>query len=216
MIVIPVVIVIVIVIMVMVMAMIVVIVVVVMIVPTAVVVIEVVLMFVIVGTGPFEFARSRLFFLTMTLGFGATEILRIVFPRAYEIDRSVAGLVLVAVMPPVVRVFGWNVQVERCDVHFRRGGLDDYRTCVDNGWRRGTRSKIHATIYTRDDFSPDGDSDIQVTGVRDGRQCNAGQGKQEGGSKGLLHRVLQGSARANARSGVRGGGTVSTRDPAST
>src|SRR5579872_5504461 len=104
-----------------------------------VVVMEVVFMFMfmIPCTGPFELACPRLFLLAMTLGFRAAAVVRVIFPRPYEVDRSVTRLVLVTVVPPVSSVVGRNVQIKRCDVDLRGGWLDDHRTCVDNRRRRG-------------------------------------------------------------------------------
>jgi len=149
---------------------------------------KVVVMFAIPCTGPFELACPRRFLLAMTLGFGAAAVVRVIFPRPYEVDRSVTRLVLVTVVPPVSSVFGRNVQIKGCDVDLRGDWLDDHRTCVDNGRRRGVGSQIYAAVYTGDDFSPYGDSDIQVTGMRDRRQCSIGQGKQDGDTQSVLHR----------------------------
>ena len=41
----------------------------------------------------------------------------------------------------------------------------DHRLRIEHRWRRAT-AQIHATVNTRDDFPPDGDADIQVTGMR--------------------------------------------------
>lgn len=169
-----------------------------------VLVMEVVFMFAIPCTGPFELACPRRFLLAMTLGFGAVAVVRVIFPRPYEVDRSVTRLVLVTVVPPVSSVFGRNVQIKRCDVDLRGGWLDDHRTCVDNGRRRGASSQIYAAVYTGGDFSPYCDSDIQVTGMRDRHQCGIGQGKQDGGCQSVLHRIVS-KARLKqiARSSIR-------------
>jgi hypothetical protein len=149
----------------------------------------VVFMFAIICTGAFELACPRLLLLAATLGFGAAAVVRVIFPGAYEVDRSVTCLVLVTVSPPVSSVFGRNVQIKRRDVDLRRGRLDDHRTCVDN-WRRTAGSQIHAAVNTGDDFSPDCESDIHVTGVCDRPQRSVRQGKQDGGSEGVFHRVI--------------------------
>jgi len=153
-----------------------------------VLVMEVVFVFVIPCTGPFELACPRRLLLAMTLAFGAAAVVRVIFPRPYEVDRSITRLVLVTVVPPVSSVFGRNVQIKGCDVNLRGGWLDDHRACVDNRRRRGVGSQIYAAVHTGDDFSPYGDSDVQVTGVRDRRQYSIGQGKQDGGTQSVLHR----------------------------
>jgi hypothetical protein len=150
---------------------------------------EVVLMFAIICTGPFELAYPCLLLLAATLGFGAAAVVRVIFPGAYEVDRSVTCLVLVTVFPPVSSVLGRNVQIKRRDADLRGGRLDDDRTCVNNR-RRSVGSQIHAAVNTWDDFSPDCDSDIHVTGVCDRPQRNVRQGKQDGGSEGVSHRVI--------------------------
>jgi hypothetical protein len=150
---------------------------------------EVVFMFAIICTGPFELACPRLVLLAATLGFGAVAVVRVIFPGAYEVDGSVTCLVLVTVFPPVSSVFGRNVQIKRRDADLRGGGVDDHRTCVDN-WRRGPGSQIHAAVNTGDDFSPDCDSDIHAIGVCDRHQRNVRQGKQDGGSERVFHRVI--------------------------
>jgi hypothetical protein len=150
---------------------------------------EVVLMFAIICTGPFELACPGLLLLAATLGFGAAAVVRVIFPGAYEVDRSVTCLVFVTVFPPVSSVFGRNVQIKRRDADLRGGRLDDHRTCVDNR-RRSIGSQIHAAVNTGDDFSPDCDSDIHVTGVCDRPHRNAREGKQDGDSQGVFHRVI--------------------------
>src|SRR5580704_12914495 len=95
-----------------------------------VLVMEVVVVFAIPCTGPFELACPRRFLLAMTVGFRAAAVVRVIFPRPYEVDRSVTRLVLVTVVPPVSSVFGRNVQIKRCDVDLRGGWLDHHGTCV--------------------------------------------------------------------------------------
>jgi hypothetical protein len=169
-----------------------------------VVVMEIVPMLAIPCTGPFELVCPRLFLLAMTLGFRAAAVVRVIFSRPYEVDRSVTRLVLVTVVPPVSSVFGRNVQIKRCDVDLRGGWLDDHRTCVDNGRRRGAGSQIYAAVYTGGDFSPYCDSDIQVTGMRDRRQRSIGQGKQDGGTQSVLHRgISQARLEQMARPSIR-------------
>jgi hypothetical protein len=174
---------------------------------------EVVSMFAIICMGPFELACPRVLLLAATLGFRAAAVVRIIFPGAYEVDRSVTCLVLVTVFPPVSSVFGRNVQIKRRDADLRGGGVNDHRTCVDN-WRRSAGSQIHAAVNTGDDFSPDCDSDTHITGVCDRPQRNVRQGKQDGGSEGIFHRVIsKARMRANSSAKRPSSHTVSTGGP---
>jgi hypothetical protein len=105
------------------------------------------------------------------------------------------------------------MQIERLDTDPRGDWLDHHRTCVDD-WRRSACSQIHAAVNTRNDFSPDGDSDIQITGVCQLFHGKVRQGKQDGGSEGLFHRVIsKARMRANSSAKRPSPDTVSTGGP---
>jgi hypothetical protein len=130
----------------------------------------------IVLTRPLDLAGARRIFFATTLEFRPPVIIGLVFPGTDEVHRSVTGVVLVAVSAPIVRMFGWNMQIQRFDGYCLRGRLNDHRLRIEHRGRRAT-TQIHTTINTRDDFPSDRDTDTQVTGVRERTKRAAQQAK---------------------------------------
>ena len=95
-------------------------------------------------------------------------------------------MVLVAMQPPRVRVFGRNMQVERLNDNVRRRRLYDHGTREDHR-RRGALAQVHAPVNARNDLSPDSDAEIQVTGMRDLTQRAGRKGKKNGPSQQFSH-----------------------------
>jgi hypothetical protein len=75
-------------------------------------------------------------------------------------------MVLVAMQPPGVSVFGRNMQVQGLGDNVRRRRLYDHGTREDHR-RRGALAQVHATVNARNHLSPDSDAEIQVTGMRE-------------------------------------------------
>jgi hypothetical protein len=121
---------------------------------------------VIPRTRPFQFATPRQFLFAMTLGRGSVGVPWLIFSGPDEVNGSVTGMVLMAMQPPRVSVFGRNMQVEGLDDDVRRRRLYDHGTREDHR-RRGALAQVHATVNTRNDLSPDSDAEIQITGMRD-------------------------------------------------
>ena len=138
-----------------------------------------VIMFVhaIVLTRPLDLAGTRLVLFATALEFRAPAVVGLIFPGTDEVHRSVTGVVLPAVSAPIVRMFRWNMQVQRFDGDYLRGRLNDHRLCIEHRGRRAT-TQVHATVNTRDDFPSDRDTDTQVTSVRERTKRAARQGKQ--------------------------------------
>ncbi len=86
------------------------------------------------------------------------------------------------------------MQVQRFDGDCLRGRLDDHRLRIEHRWRSAT-AQIHATVNTRGDFPPDGDTDIQVAGVRERTKRAVRQGKQRETSQHVSHLVFSSSRR---------------------
>ena len=121
---------------------------------------------VIPRTRPLQFATPRQFLFAVTLGRGSVGVPWLIFSGPDEVNGSVTGMVLVAMQPPRVRVFGRNMQVEGLDDNVRRPRLYDHGTREDHR-RRGALAQVHAPVNARNDLSPDSDAEIQVTGMRD-------------------------------------------------
>src|SRR5882762_2943035 len=90
-------------------------------------------------------------------------IARLVLRGAHEIHRPVAGVVLVAVLAPVLRMTRRHVQIDRLHryrlSHHHRHG--DYRLRVDDPrWR--PVSQHHPAIHPRNDFAGDGRIDTHT------------------------------------------------------
>jgi hypothetical protein len=119
----------------------------------------------IVLTRPLELTGPRKLLLMAALILRPTDVFRRVLPGADEVHGSIAGMVLVAMLPPLMRMLRRNMQIQRLDGNTRGSRLDDHRLSIYHRWRSVT-AQIHATVNTRDDFPPDGDAEIQVTGVR--------------------------------------------------
>jgi hypothetical protein len=141
----------------------------------------------IVLTRPLDLVGPGQLLLTTALELRPTQVFRGVLAGAHEINRSIAGMVLVAMPPPVVRVLGRNVQIQRLDYNTGRRRLDGHRLRVQHR-RRRTATQVDATVNTRGDFSPDGKTDIQVTGVRQRAQRAVRNGQQGQTSQHITHR----------------------------
>jgi hypothetical protein len=169
-----------------------------------------VLMFVhaIVLARPLELAGPRKLLLTAALILRPTNVLRCVLRGADEVNGSIARIVLVAMPPPVVRMLGRNMQIQRLDGNTRGSRLDDHRLGINHRWRSAT-AQIHATVNTRGDLAADGDANIQVTGVRERTKRARRQGKQCQTSQHVIHLVASNSRRRAdsppMRPGVSGG-----------
>ena len=121
---------------------------------------------VIPRTRPFQFATPRQFLFAMTLGGGSVGVPWVIFSGPDEVNGPITGMVLVAMQPPGVSVFGRNMQVQGLGDNVRRRRLYDHGTREDYR-RRGALAQVHATVNARNDLSPDSDAEIQVTGMRD-------------------------------------------------
>ena len=137
---------------------------------------------VIPRTRPLQFATPRQFLFAVTLGRGSVGVPWVIFSGPDEVNGSVTGIVLVAMQPPRMRVFGRNMQVEGLDDNVRRRRLYDHGTREDYR-RRGALAQVHATVNARNDLSPDSDAEIQVTGMRDLTQRAGRKGKKDGPSQ---------------------------------
>jgi hypothetical protein len=131
----------------------------------------------IVLTRPLELTGPRKLLLTAALIVRPTDIFRRVLPGAHEVNGPIARMVLVAMLPPLMRMLGRNMQIQRLDGNTRGSRLDDHRLGINHWWRSAT-AQIHATVNTRGDFPPDGDADIQIAGVRERTKRAVRQGKQ--------------------------------------
>jgi hypothetical protein len=148
----------------------------------------------IVLTRSLDLAGARLVLFATALEFRPPAVIGLIFPGTDEVHRSVTGVVLPAVSAPIVRMLGWNMQVERFDGDCLRGRLNDHRLRIEHRWRRAT-AQVHATVNARDDFSSDRDTDIQVTGVRERNKRAVRQGKQGETSQHAIHLVVSSSRR---------------------
>jgi hypothetical protein len=135
---------------------------------------------------------ARLVLFAAALEFRPPAVIGLVFPGTNEVHRSVTRVVLMAVSAPIVRMFGWNMQVQRLDHDFRRGRLDDHRLRIEHWWRRAT-AQVHATVNTRGDLPPDRDTDIEVAGVCQRTKHAVRQGKQRETSQHVIHLVVSSS-----------------------
>jgi hypothetical protein len=81
----------------------------------------------IVLARPLELTGPRKLLFTAALILRPTDVFRRVLPGADEVNGSIAGVVLVTVSAPIVRMFGWNMQVQRFDGDCLRGRLNDHR-----------------------------------------------------------------------------------------
>src|SRR5262249_6185480 len=81
----------------------------------------------------------------------------VVFRRSYEVHRSIAGVILVTVLAPVLRMARRNVQIDRLRLryaHHHRCGLDHHRPSVDH--RRGWPvTDHHLAIHTGNHLAGD-------------------------------------------------------------
>jgi hypothetical protein len=148
----------------------------------------------IVLTRSLDLAGARLILFATALEFRPPAIIGLIFPGTDEVHRSVTGVVLATVSAPIVRMFGWNMQVQRFDDDFLRGRLNDHRLRIEHRGRSAT-AQIHATVNTRDDLAADGDANIQVTGVRERTKGARRQGKQCQTSQHVIHLVVSNSRR---------------------
>jgi len=75
----------------------------------------------------------------------AACVVRLVFCGSYEVHRPIAGVVLSAMLAPILRMARRHVQVDGR----RRGGLrlDQHRLRIDHGRRRGV-ADLNLTIHT--------------------------------------------------------------------
>jgi hypothetical protein len=84
-------------------------------------------------------------------------VTRLVLGGAYEVNRTVAGMILVAMVMPVARVPWRDVQVDRLNGSGDGDGrrwLRDHRLRVHDGrWR--TAADHHLAIYARNDLAAD-------------------------------------------------------------
>src|SRR5215831_14878068 len=87
-----------------------------------------------------------------------TLILGFVFPRLDEVHRSIAGVVLAAVVAPISGVPRWDMQIDgrRCTVL----RLDQNRLCVDDG-RRSVVAQSHLTVHAGNNLAGQHDANIQ-------------------------------------------------------
>jgi len=102
----------------------------------------------------------------------ARIVARLILRRSYEIHGPVTGVVLAAMLGPVLRVTRRHMQIKRFDHNIRRLADNDHRLGIEYRWRRGV-AELHLTINTRTDFTAD-------TEVYDGRSR---MGRQTGESK---------------------------------
>ena len=160
---------------------------------------------VIPRTRPLQFATPRQFLFVVTLGRGSVGVPRVIFSGPDEVNGSVTGMVLVAMQPPRMRVFGRNMQVEGLDDNVRRRRLYDHGTREDHRRRGGALAQVHAPVNARNDLSPDSDAEIQVTGMRDLTQRAGRKGKKDGPSQQFSHFTIS-TARSGAASLILGPG----------
>jgi hypothetical protein len=92
-------------------------------------------------------------------------VARFVFFRSNEIDRPIAGMILMTVLAPVSRVSRWYMQVH--GRQWRRLRLDDHRLRIHDRRRRRTISQLNLTIDTRCNLPRDNDIDAQIPGAAD-------------------------------------------------
>jgi hypothetical protein len=84
-------------------------------------------------------------------------ILRIVFPRSYEVHRPIAGIVFMAMPAPIFCVTRGDVQINRrwgCVLR-----LDQHGLCVDDR-RRTLVADIDLTIHAGDDLPRQHDAEV--------------------------------------------------------
>jgi hypothetical protein len=86
-----------------------------------------------------------------------TLILGLVFLRSYEVHRSIAGIVLSAVLAPIPGVIRRDVQINGR----RRSALrlDHDRLCINDRWR-GSVAEIDLTIHAGNNLARQHDADI--------------------------------------------------------
>jgi hypothetical protein len=167
-----------------------------------VVMIMLVAMLMIPSTRPLHLTGPRQLLFPTTLGHGSVRIPRLVFSRPDEVNRPIARVVLVAMQSPRVRVFGRNMQVQGLYNDVRRPPLYNNRLGVDHR-RRVVLTQVHATVNARDNFAPDSDSEIHVTGLRNLTQHTGRQGQKERPSQHFSHSALS-TARDRAVSLIEG------------
>jgi hypothetical protein len=88
------------------------------------------------------------------------SVVRLVFCRSYEVHRPIAGVILAAVLAPILRMTRRHVQVDG-----RRRGrlrLDQHRLCIDDGRRRGV-ADLNLAIDTGRHLSRHDDIDAQIS-----------------------------------------------------
>jgi hypothetical protein len=100
----------------------------------------------------------------------AVPVIRLVSARLHEVDRTIAGVVAVAIPGPALRVARRHMQIQRFRhlVPWLRD--DDDRLGIDDRWRRGI-AELHLAIDTRADFT----ADTQVDDRRPGKGWQAGE-----------------------------------------
>jgi hypothetical protein len=157
---------------------------------------------VIPRTRPFQFATPRQFLFAMTLGGGSVGVPWVIFSGPDEVNGAITGMVLVAMQPPGVSVFGRNMQVQGLGDNVRRRRLYDHGTREDHR-RRGALAQVHAAVNARNDLSPDGDAEIQVTGMRELAQRAGRKGKKGDPSQQFSHFTIS-TARSGAASLILG------------
>ena len=159
---------------------------------------------VIPRTRPFQFATPRQFLFAMTLGGGSVGVPWVIFSGPDEVNGPITGMVLVAMQPPGVSVFGRNMQVQGLGDNVRRRRLDDHGTREDHR-RWSALAQVHATVNARNDLSPDSDAEIQVTGMRELAQRAGRKGKKGDPSQQFSHFTIS-TARSGAASLILGPG----------
>jgi hypothetical protein len=79
----------------------------------------------------------------------AAYVTRFVFLRPDEVHRPIAGVIFMAVLPPVLCMLRWHMQIDRRWRGFP--SLDDHRLRVHER-RRTLISDSHLTVNARGDF----------------------------------------------------------------
>jgi len=91
-------------------------------------------------------------------------IIRLIFGGSDEIHGTPTGVVFAAVVAPVTRVFGWNMQIYRRRRDLRHG-LDHQRLGIHHRGRRRIVHDLNLSIDSWDNPPRDDDIDAEFAGI---------------------------------------------------
>jgi hypothetical protein len=104
---------------------------------------------------------SRLFTLAFVIGI-VVLVFRLVFLGSHEVHGPIAGVVFMAVLAPISRMTGRNVQVYRRRRSCHR--FDQHRLGIDDG-RRTIVAELHLTVHARRHLARQHDAKVQIASV---------------------------------------------------